>query len=111
MYTSGTPTGISPARPVAVKSLPTTPALQPAVLQGRTKEEDTSLLTGRRVGPGLGENTSRGQTSPPVPTPLNGSSLVPPVMDLSKRLVLTGGDERPATGGGLSQQFAGTLGT
>jgi hypothetical protein len=32
---------------------------------------------------------------------------VPPVMDLNKRL---GFEERPSSGGGLSQQFAGTLG-
>lgn len=110
LYTSGTPTGISPARPVAVKSLPTTPALQPTLLQGRTKEDDTSALTGRRVGPGLGENSIRGQSPPPA-TSLNGNPLGPPVMDLNKRLNLTGGDERPPTGGGLSQQFAGAFGT
>lgn len=93
-----------------VKSLPTTPAMQPTLLQSRSKEEDTSALIGRRIGPGLGENSIRGQSPPPTTTPLNGSPLVPPVMDLNKRLGLTGGDERPPTGGGLSQQFAGTLG-
>jgi hypothetical protein len=93
-----------------VKSLPTTAAMQPTLLQSRSKEEDTSALTGRRVGPGLGENSIRGQSPPPATTPLNGSPLVPPVMDLNKRLSLTGGDDRPPAGGGLSQQFAGTLG-
>lgn len=108
---TGTSTGISPARPVPVKSLPTTAAMQPTLLQSRSKEEDTSALTGRRVGPGLGENSIRGQSPPPATTPLNGSPLVPPVMDLNKRLSLTGGDDRPPAGGGLSQQFAGTLGS
>lgn len=106
----GTPTVISPARPVSVKSLPTASALQPTLSQGRMKEEDTNVLPGRRVGPGLSETSIRGQSPPPVTAPGNGSLLVSPAMDLSMRLGVTGGDDRPPTGGGLSQQFAGTLG-
>ncbi|XP_024382467.1 uncharacterized protein [Physcomitrium patens] len=107
---TGTPTGISPVRPVPVKSLSTTPALQPAVLQGRVKEDETSALSGRRVGPGLGGNSTRGQSPPPVTASGSASPLVSQ-MDLSKRLGLTGGDDRHPTGGGLSQQFSGTLGS
>lgn len=110
MHASGTPTGISPVRPVPVKSLSTTPALQPAVLQGRVKEDETSALSGRRVGPGLGGNSTRGQSPPPVTASGSASPLVSQ-MDLSKRLGLTGGDDRHPTGGGLSQQFSGTLGS
>lgn len=110
IYSSGTPTVISSARPVSVKSLPTASALQPTLSQGRMKEEDTNVLPGRRVGPGLSETSIRGQSPPPVTAPGNGSLLVSPAMDLSMRLGVTGGDDRPPTGGGLSQQFAGTLG-
>lgn len=105
---SGTPTGISPARPVPVKSSSSTPPQPPLItLLGRSKEDDSSLLSGRRIGPSGSEKSLRGQSPDPVTTLGNGSTLVPPVMDLNKRL---GFEERPSSGGGLSQQFAGTLG-
>jgi len=105
---TGTPTGISPARPVPVKSSSSTPPQPPLItLLGRSKEDDSSLLSGRRIGPSGSEKSLRGQSPDPVTTLGNGSTLVPPVMDLNKRL---GFEERPSSGGGLSQQFAGTLG-
>ena len=107
----GTSTGILPARPVPKKSSSSTPPQPPLItLLGRSKEDDSSLLSGRRIGPGGSEKSLRGQSPDPVTMLGNGNSPMLPVMDLNKRVGFTGSEERPSSGGGLSQQFAGTLG-
>lgn len=112
IYLTGTPTDISPVRPLPTKPSITTPGQQTPLitLLGRSKEEETSALANRRAALGINENPMREKSPPPVTSLASGSALASSLLDLNKRMGLVGGAERPPTSGGLSQQFGGSLG-